>query len=139
MYGRDLALGGQPQGHSSSEDGLITFRPAAGYVPPPMVTNEDGLLVENPMHKAFKARQAAIEAANGEEADQALTDSISQGVAQKKAKDAAESQAWAERRAVWDQQTDAEFQALASQRSAPRNQKRGDYLRINRGGRGPGR
>lgn len=111
---------GQLSGDARDQSGLITFPGAARQAPEAMVINEDGLLVENPMAKAFKARQAAGEEASrqahSEESD-TLIDELSR---QKARKDAAEDQAWAERSAQSAANFEADMQARGAQRSAPR-------------------
>lgn len=124
-------------GQPSGEDGLITLHAGSGYRPPDMVQDADGLLVSNPMAKAFKLRQAAGEEAQRQgQSDE--TDAMIEELGKAKArKDAAWDQEVSARSAYAAQQSEAEFQALASQRSRKTTPTRGGYLRMGRGGRGP--
>jgi hypothetical protein len=124
-------------GQPSGEDGLITLHAGPGYRPPDMIQGEDGLLVSNPMAKAFKARKAAGEEAQ-RQGQSEETDALIEELGKAKArKDAAWDQELAQRSAYDAQRSEAEFQALASQRTTKKTPSRGGYLRIGRGGRGP--
>lgn len=101
-----------------------------------MVQDADGLLVSNPMAKAFKVRREAGEEAQrlgqSEETD-ALIEELGKAKAQK---DGAWDQEMAARSSYDAQRSEAEFQALANQRSRRTTPTRGGYLRTGRGGRG---
>jgi hypothetical protein len=77
-------LPGQP----SDDDGLITLHAGSGFKPPDMTQDADGLLVANPMAKAFKARREAVDEgqrqAQSDETD-ALIDELGKAKARKDA------------------------------------------------------
>lgn len=104
--------------------------------PPDMIQDADGLLMSNPMAKAFKARREAGEEATrqaqSEETD-ALVDELSRAKARK---DAAWDQELAQRSAYDSQRSEAEFQALANQRSRKTTPRPGGVGRGGKGGRG---
>lgn len=134
-----VAPPGQLQVQSSDGDRLVTLQRGAWVAPEATVQNEDGLLVSNPMAQAFKQRQAAGEEARRQASDAETDAMVEEFSKTKRLKDAAEAQASAEKPAAWDAQTDADYQALASQRSTPRTPGRGGFLRMGRGGRGSAR
>lgn len=134
-YSGFSGLSGQPLG----DDGLITFRSGGGSRPPDMIQDADGLLVANPMAKAFKARQAAGDDAQ-RQAQSDETDAMIEEFGKAKArKDAAWDQESAARSAYDAQRSEAESQALMAQRSTRKTPGRGGYLRMGRGGRGGAR
>lgn len=101
-----------------------------------MIQDDDGLLVSNPMAKAFKARQAAGEEAQ-RQAQSEETDALVEELGKVKArKDAAWDQEVSARSAYAAQQSEAESQALMAQRTTKRTPTRGGFLRTGRGGRG---
>lgn len=100
--------------------------------PPDTVRGEDGLYGTNPMTTALRQRkevgEGATRQAQSEETD-ALVDELSRAKARK---DAAWDTELAQKSAYDSQRLEAEFQALASQRTAP---KRGRLLGAGKGAR----
>ena len=133
VFGRLIGASGQPLGQPSGEDRLVTLSNGAGFKPPDTVIGENGLIQNNPMATAFKARKAA-----GEEAQQQArsdeTDAMIEEMGQAKAR---KDGYWDQEVAARSAQSAANFEADMQARGAQRTtQKRGGSSRIGRSAQG---